>query len=53
MRCDLSVTCLYSALVGGLPFVARVALLDCVGGLAFVVCALVVSCSSSCLLMHS
>ena len=31
--------CLYSGLVGGLPFVARVALLACVGGLAFVVCA--------------
>ena len=28
----------YSALVGGLPFVARVALLACIGGLAFVVC---------------
>ena len=33
------VRCLYSGLVGGLPFVARVALLACVGGLAFVVCA--------------
>ena len=31
--------CLYSGLVGGLPFVARVALLACIGGLAFVVCA--------------
>ena len=31
------VRCFYSGLVGGLPFVARVALLDCVGGLAFVV----------------
>ena len=30
---------LYSGLVGGLPFMARVALLACVGGLAFVVCA--------------
>ena len=30
---------LYSGLVGGLPFLARVALLACVGGLAFVVCA--------------
>ena len=28
---------LYSDLVGGLPFVARVVLLACVGGLAFVV----------------
>ena len=27
---------LYSGLVGGLPFMARVALLACVGGLAFV-----------------
>ena len=33
------VTCFYSGLVGGLPFVARVALLACIGGLAFVVCA--------------
>ena len=33
------VRCFYSGLVGGLPFVARVALLDCIGGLAFVVCA--------------
>ena len=33
------VRCLYSGLVGGLPFTARVALLACVGGLAFVVCA--------------
>ena len=31
--------CLYSGLVGGLPFVGRVALLACIGGLAFVVCA--------------
>ena len=30
---------LYGGLVGGLPFVALVALLACVGGLAFVVCA--------------
>ena len=33
------VRCLYSGLVRGLPFMARVALLACVGGLAFVVCA--------------
>ena len=33
------VRCFYSGLVGGLPFVARVALLACIGGLAFVVCA--------------
>ena len=33
------VRCLYSGLVGGLLFVARVALLACVGGLTFVVCA--------------
>ena len=32
------VTFMYSGLVGGLPVVARVALLACVGGLAFVVC---------------
>ena len=31
--------CMYSGLVGELPFVARVALLACFGGLAFVVCA--------------
>ena len=31
------VRCLYSGLVGGLLFVARVALLACVGGLAVVV----------------
>ena len=30
---------MYSGLVGGFPFVAPVALLACVGGLAFVVCA--------------
>ena len=30
---------MYSGLVGGLPFVARMALLSCVGRLAFVVCA--------------
>ena len=28
---------MYSGLVGGLPFVARAALLACVGGLAFIV----------------
>ena len=33
------VRCLYSGLVGELPFMARVALLACVGGLAFVACA--------------
>ena len=40
-RCDVSVLvrCLYSGLVGGLPLIARVALLASVGGLAFVVCA--------------
>ena len=41
--------------LGGLRFMARVALLACVGGLTLH-CAcvpLVVSCSSSCLLMHS
>ena len=35
----LVVRCLYSGLVGGLPFVARVALLTCVRALKFVVCA--------------
>ena len=33
------VRCFYSGLVGGLPFVARVALLACIGVLEFVVCA--------------
>ena len=33
----LVVKCMYSGLVGGLPFVARVALLACVGGLTFIV----------------
>ena len=50
------VRCMYSGLVAGLPFVARVVLLACCGGLAFIVCVcvpLVVSCSSSCLLMYS
>ena len=37
--CGVLVRYLYSGLVGGLPFMARVALLACVGGLAFVVCA--------------
>ena len=46
------VTFMYSGLVGGLPVVARVALLACVGELPFVV-PLVVSCSGYCLLMHS
>ena len=31
------VGCFYSGLVGGLPFVARVELLACIGGLEFVV----------------
>ena len=34
------VRCFYSGLVGGLPFVARVALLAYIGGLTFAVCAL-------------
>ena len=38
VRCEC-VRCMCSSLVGGLPFVARVALLARVGGLAFVVCA--------------
>ena len=40
---------MYSGLVGGLPFVARVALL----AWRLLCVLLVVSCSSSCLLMHS
>ena len=41
VRCEsgVLVRCFYSGLVGGLPFVARVALLAYIGGLAFVVCA--------------
>ena len=41
VRCECSVLVryLYSSLVGGLPFMACVALFACVGGLAFVVCA--------------
>ena len=44
------VRCFYSGLLGGLPFVARVAFLACIGGLALVdVClwcfpALVIAC---------
>ena len=38
-RCDVLVRCLYSGRVGGLPFMAHVALLACIGELAFVVCA--------------
>ena len=38
-ECRVLIRCLYSGLVGGLPFMARVALLACVGGLVFVVCA--------------
>ena len=34
------VSCFYSGLFGGLPFVARVALPACIGGLAFVGCAI-------------
>ena len=33
------IRCVYSGLAGGLPFVARAALLACVGGLASVVSA--------------
>ena len=44
VRCDVRVVCWLDAFtaawLGGLPFVARVALLACIGGLAFVVCAL-------------
>ena len=32
------VRCMYSGLVGGFPFVARVVLLACAGGLTFIVC---------------
>ena len=38
-ECAVLVRCLYSGLVGGLPFIDHVALLACVGGLAFVFCA--------------
>ena len=38
-ECGVLVRCFYSGLVGGLPFMARLALLACVGGLSFVVCA--------------
>ena len=37
-ECGVLVRCLYRGLVGGLPFVALVALLACVGGLAFIMC---------------
>ena len=44
VQCDVSVVCWLDACtaawLGGLPFVARVALSACVGGLAFVLCAL-------------
>ena len=46
------VGCFYSGLVGGLRFVARVALLAHIGGLALCV-PLVVSSSGYCLLMYS
>ena len=36
--CGVLVRCLCRGLAGGLPFVVRIALLACVGGLAFVVC---------------
>ena len=36
--CDVFVRCMCSGLAGGLPFVARVALLACIGGLTVVVC---------------
>ena len=43
VRCDVRVVCWLDAFTaawsGGLPFVTRVALLACIGGLAFVVCA--------------
>ena len=35
--CGVLFRCMYSALVGGLPFVARAALLACVRGMAFLV----------------
>ena len=34
--CGVLVRCFYSGMVGDLPFVARVALLACIGGLEFV-----------------
>ena len=39
LHCGVLVRCFHSGLIGGLPFVARVAFLACIGGLAFVVCA--------------
>ena len=41
VRCECGVLFeyLFSSLAGGLPFMARVALLACVGGLEFAVCA--------------
>ena len=55
MRFEIGVLvrCFYSGLVGGLPFVARVALLACIGGLAFVVCAFGGFLLFYCLIMHS
>ena len=43
VRCDVLVRCMCCGLAGKLPFVARVSLLACVGGLAFIVCVLVTS----------
>ena len=54
-RCDVRVLvkCLYSGLVGGLPCMARVAWLASLVGWRLLCVPLVVSCSSSCLIMHS
>ena len=38
VRCDVLVRCMCNSLAVGLPFVARVALLDWVGGLTIIVC---------------
>ena len=53
-RSGVLVKCMYSGLAGGLPFVAHVALLACIGELEFIVCVCVcVPLVVSCLLMHS
>ena len=50
---DVLVGCLYSGLVGGLPLMARVALSAVLVGWRLLCVLLLVSCCSSCLLMHS
>ena len=57
LRCCESgvlVRCMCRGQARGLLFVARVTLLACVGGLAFIMCVpLAVSCYRSCLRVHS